>query len=117
MDPRNYTALQNERARALADAQSHADRVDEMHAQSKPSPDRVMTFEDAELLVQAFEYADGEAIGVVRVGTSDAVQQLRVFRGEVVADGRHDIVRLPRYKRGSIPVDGHGWTAQQVNRA
>lgn len=108
----DYTRIRIERARAAHEAQARAERLAELQAAGKPGPAQVMSYEDAELLAQTFEYADGEPIGLMAVAGTDDVQRLCVADGQVVAEGSHALITLPRYDVHKIFPDPSARTVQ-----
>jgi hypothetical protein len=104
------------RARAQQAEEDRRERLNQLSAEPKPRPDTVLSIEEADLLAQAHHYAEGEVIGLKRLGGySDSHQVLWYVNGNVVADARFDRVLNPHDP--SVPVGTPtGWSVQAGRR-
>lgn len=109
----DWTRTQILRARAEHDALQRHEQLGRLSAAPKPGPDEVVSFEEAELLVQAHDYEDGEIIGLKMLGgLNEGHQVLRYSGGQVVLDAHHDRIVLPRDPAVRVGVPSLGWTSQ-----
>ncbi len=109
---RDFTAGAIAKARAEHDEHQRQARIQEIREQGKPAARTVMTTAEAELLVRAHDYDEGEPIGrLALVGLTSDSSQLLVHRGgQVIAEARYDRVLLPKDPR--VGSSGTGWTAK-----
>lgn len=99
------------RARADHDDAQRQAQLTRISGQSKPSPDANTTVADAEMLIQAHDYADGEVIGLVPVGGhGDSRQRVIYHDGRAVVDPSYD--RVLNSRGPGISDSPAGWTAQ-----
>lgn len=112
--PRDYMLARMLKARAEHDEAHRQAQAARIAGQAKPSPESVISVAEAELLVQAHDYADGEVIGRVPVGAhlGDGHQRIVCRDGTAVIDPGYDHVLLPRDPTVPIGDTQTGWTSQ-----
>lgn len=93
--PENAMILKMLQAREQHDSRERQAQLAEVRTRPKPGPDKMLSIAEAELLVQAHDYADGEVIGrkpVSHPSGPAACQILRQVNGEVVIDPQHVVM-------------------------